>query len=314
MINIKLENNCFIYENDNESKVLLDCANFIANKSRVPLLMSNDNSALPYFLANLHQTYSNLFVEGHAPNDGVDYFLIDILLSAQLIKTSLPVKAAELGCTNGRLSYHLASVIGKFHTASSLCCICDSIGNESGNFWLDMISLVKTAPKLSMLASDYDDTNLSGNHFDIVIINGSVQILDADAILKEAKRLVKTNGILICYVWQQPHVANSLKQAFSSFEEYQMDSNTSIFLVHANAAIEECDAIMEWKKEALYDLSQAEAVLLSSVNKSEIMNLIQKLNQHADFATSHNIVDIKLKSLCTKEKLLIKYLETESHT
>lgn len=314
MINIKLENNCFIYEKNNEHKILLDCTDFMANKSHVPLLSSNDNSAVPYFLANLHQTYSNLFVEGYAPNDGIDYFLIDILLSAQLIKTSLPVKVAELGCTNGRLSYHLASVIGKFNTQSSLCCICDSIGNESGNFWLDMISLVGNTPKLSMLASDYDDTNLSSNHFDFVIINGSVQIFDADAIINEAKRLVKTNGIILCYAWQQPHVANSLKQTFSSFEEYPTNPNTSIILAHANNAINECDPMIEWKKEALYDLSLGETLLLSTSSKDELMNQIQKLEQHADFATLHHIVDIKLKSLRLKEKLLIKYVEMKSHT
>lgn len=311
MININLENNCFVYKKDNESKILLDCNDFMANKSRIPLVSPDIKSVLPFFLANLHQTYLNLFSEELVPNDGADYFLIDILLSAQLIKTSLPVKIVELGCTNGRLSYHLASVIGKFNTNSTLCCICDSIGNESGNFWLDMISLVENAPRLSMLASDYDDTNLCTNHFDIIIINGSVQISDADAMIKEAKRLVKTTGIIICYAWQQPQITNSMKQAFSSIDEYPTNTNVSVLLAHANDAIDECDKIIEWKNKALYDLSLAEAIIFASSTKRELLNIIQKMNQHADFATANNILDIKIKSLELKEKLLMKYVELE---
>lgn len=310
MVNIKFEKNQFVYENDKGSTILLDCNDFIKNKSAVPLFSPGELSlTLPYHLVNLHKTYTNLFEEGYAPNDDAELFLIDILAAAQLMKSSLPAKVAELGCTNGRLSYHLASVMGKMHSNSTLCCICDTIGNESGNAWLDMISLVQNAPRLSMLASDYDETNLSSHHFDMVVINASVQMEDADAVIKEARRLAKTNGMILCYAWKRPDMIQSMKREFAAVEEYPINSNIAILTAYANDARKECDKVTEWKKEAYYDLAQAEAALMASAEGKELVALIQKMNYHAEYATEHKILDIKVKSIEIKEKLLMKYVD-----
>ncbi len=308
MIEIRRENNVLVYKNDNETKPLLDCNNFLENKSRIPLHSENNEMTLPLYLSNLLQTYSNLFEEGHAPNDALDLFLIDSLLSAQLIKTALPVKVLELGCSNGRLSYHLASIIGKFHEQSTLCCVCDSIGNGSNNYWLDMISLVEQAPKLSLLASDYDDTNLADHNFDIVIINGSVLLKQAYSIVKEAQRLIKKDGIIICYAWQQPHLALCFQQAHTLVDIYPTDATSSVLVAKGSAIISITDTLAEWKKEAENDLANAEYALLSSCDKDQLMTYIKKLNHHADTATSNMIIDIKVRVLALKEKLLVQYV------
>lgn len=295
--------------NNKLDEILLNCNDYISNKSRVPMHAPVEGFSLPDFLSNLHQAYGELFVEGHAPNDGEAYSYINALLARELIKTSQPVKVAELGCSNGRLSFHLASVLGRFHPESNLCCVCDSIGNESGNFWLDMISLVEAPPKLSMLASDYDDTNLCNNHFEAVIINGSVSFPNMEAVVKEARRLVKSTGVIICFAWRQPELTDYMKKAFSHVEEYTTDDNTIILFASATNAIEEPDEIAEWKKEFPRDFAYAETLLVSSSDKKELLHSIQQLNHHADIATANQIIDVKCKSLELKEKLLVKYVE-----
>jgi len=290
-------------------EILFDCNDYIANKSRVPLHAPVEGYSLADFLNNLHQAYVELFLEGHAPNDGDAYSYINALLARELIKTSQPVKIAELGCTNGRLSFHLATLLGRFHPDSNLCCVCDSIGNESGNFWLDMVSMVEAPPKLSLHACDYDDTNLCNNHFDAVIINGSITFDNVEAVVKEARKLVKTNGIIICYAWKQPELTAHMKKVFSHIDEYTTDDNTFVLFASATNSIEEHNEITEWKKEFQQDFAHAETLLISNPDKKELLLSIQKLNHHADFATANQIIDIKCKSLELKEKLLVKYIE-----
>lgn len=305
---LTINNNVITYHNGEKSEVLLNPTDFFSNKSRVPLHSLSGESCLPLFLTHLHKKYESLFPEGQTPNETADYFLIDSLLSTQLIKTSHPVKVAEIGCMNGQLSYHLAALIAEFNDTSTLCCICDALGNESGNHWLEMISMVEKTPKLSLVAAEYDDTNLCSGSFDCVIINGSVTLKNTVATIVEAKRLLAPNGTLICYAYKQPSLLNAVKQAFSSFQEYPMNNYTSIIIANATDAFPEPDEIAEWRETAKKDLLFAEATLLQENNKDGLFSLALKLDKHADYATRNGIIDMKLKCLELKEKLLIKYV------
>jgi hypothetical protein len=51
-------------------------------------------------------------------------------------------------------------VLGKFNPESLLCGVSNSFGNAGVNRWLDRIDLIEETPRLSFLASDYDDTHL----------------------------------------------------------------------------------------------------------------------------------------------------------
>lgn len=306
---VEYEDTKFMYVHGEEKKLLIDFWDFFSNKSAVPLMPNDPYLSIPIFLMELQDKYEVFFAGNYVPYDTDDNFLIDVLVSAQLFNTSDPVKLAEFGATNGRLSYHLASVLGKFNPASTLCSVCDSIGNESGNYWLDMISLVENSSQVSFVASDYHDTNLSTEHFDIVVLNGSVKLTNSDAIVKEAIRLLKTNGTLICYACQQPELADSVRKNFSSVEEYPTSSNTTIIVAKGTDVIDESSPINVWKKEAENDILSAEIALLQTCDKGILLQFAKTLNRHADIAVANHIIDIKLKCLELKEKLLIKYVE-----
>lgn len=300
---IKNKNNKFVYVNDEKEKLLLDYTNYILNKTNTPLCL------IPDFLVELQCKYNSLFLNGCAPLDQEDSLLIDILLVAQLIETSHPIKLAEFGATNGQLSYHLASILGKFNKHSTLCSICDCIGNESENIWIDMISLVETSSKVSLIASDYDETSLCTGHFDIVVLNGSVSLGNPDTVTREALRLLKTNGSLICYAWQQPYLANCVRKHFSTIDEYPTSADTTILVAKGMNAIDPSSMINIWRENAENDIICAEIALAHIFDKTTLFQHAKTLNHHADVATANNVLDIKLKCIKIKEALLKKYID-----
>ncbi|MBQ6886537.1 MAG: class I SAM-dependent methyltransferase [Lachnospiraceae bacterium] len=226
-----VENNAFIYVEKEEKKVLLDCRDYLSNKSRIPMHSFTDDLTIPGLLLQLFKSHPQLCEGAVDYNDSLECLLMDVLLVSHLIKSPNPVRVLEIGCENGILSYHLAMILGLFNENSSLCCVCNTIGNNSDNRWLDKISLVEFMPRISMLAADYDETNLESKHFDIVIINGTSCFMEPLAMIEEAMRLVKDAGRVICYVNQQPLLESSFKMQFEKREEYFLTAQTTIMVV-----------------------------------------------------------------------------------
>lgn len=230
---LTVENNKFIYEERNTKRVLLDCNDYLSNKSRIPMHSFDNDLTIPGLLLQLFKWHKQLCANQSEDSDVMEALLIDVLLTAFFIKTPMSKRVLEIGCTKGVLSYHLATLLGRFNVESSLCCVCNKIGNSSNNSWLDMISLVEKVPGLSMLASDYDVMPLESKYFDIVIINGTEDFEEPYPVISEAKRLVKDEGIVMCYADCQPLLESSFKLFFSEREEYLLTGQRSILVTNA---------------------------------------------------------------------------------
>ena len=102
------------------------------------------------------------------------------------------------------MSFHLAYLMGQYNRKSLLCGICDSIGNESGNQWLDRVSLVQEPPELAFSVMDYDEKLIQEKSFDLVIINGREQFREPQAVVENAFRVLKDAGAVLCYEKEQP--------------------------------------------------------------------------------------------------------------
>jgi len=310
MYDVQLIDNTLRYVSNEKQTIILNFNNFFANKSCLSLQATDRSYSLPFILYDLKTQYENLSLNEENLKDTTDYFLIDALLSAYLITTSQPVKIAEIGCTNGRLSFHLSTIIGKFNEQSTLCCISNTIGNESGNQWLDMISQAEVSPNLSFMATDYHDTNLNSEHFNIVVINNSVVLNNTDAIVSEAVRILKPNGFLICYAKQD--LVRSIKDVASSYEEYPVSSDTSVLVVRKKDVTIKPDELYLWKTQAEKDCLLAEIVLQEDINTDRLFAYIQTLDSHATIAAKNGFVDIKVNCLLKKEKLLKKYVDIKN--
>ena len=204
-------------------KILLDCNQFLYNKSRVPFHSLDDTPTISDIILGLLDEYGNLYEGTDQYILGFYYTLINVLITAEHIKSSKPKKILEIGCQNGVLSYHLASMLGKLHPESLLYGISDTIGNESENLWLDYICRIESLPQLAFAAVDYDNTNLRDEHFDVVIINGSEYIENPKQVIEEAVRVTKSEGKIVCFAQEQPLLENMFQLFLNNVEKYTLD-------------------------------------------------------------------------------------------
>lgn len=190
----------FIYTDSGQEKIILDLNDFMINKSRIPFHSVKGDRTVMDILASLMDDHGGVSRETGEGNYLAEYTLLDTLILQHAVRTSKPVKAVELGCGNGVLSYHLGTILGILNKESELNCVYNTIGNGSENIWIDAISQIneEEQPNIRFLASDYDNTMLEGMAFDIVIINASNSIDNLRGTIEEAKRLAKIGGMIIC--------------------------------------------------------------------------------------------------------------------
>lgn len=230
MISFAIKNNQFIYGDTTHKKVLLDCENYLYNKSRIPL---HDDEGM----TNILELLLGLFEEGGGTHPGakeqemrVYYTMVDAIVTAEHIKTAEPKKVLELGCGRGILSYHLATIIGKLHPESLLYGINNTIGNESGNLWLDYIVQVEELPRIAFAAVDYEDTQLGKEQFDITILNECEQMEETKKIVEEAIRVTKPGGKIICLANHQPLLEAMFKLLLPEHEVYFPEEEIKILV------------------------------------------------------------------------------------
>ena len=175
-------NSKFIYEDKGgDAKLLLDCGNYLTNKSRIPMhrLAGMDCLTIPDLLLGL--------LEREKKNgDDLEFpaALTDILLASRLVKNPRPVNVLEYGSMTGRISLHLAEVLGAFNEESVLVCAYDTIEPE----WMERMTQAERLPKLSFFAGDFGNIKLSEHYFDIVVINGMVNYLQPEEVINDALR------------------------------------------------------------------------------------------------------------------------------
>lgn len=302
---LNFKDNVISYTENGHTQVLLNFKRFLDNKSRVSMhALTNDKPVMQDFIIRLMENHQEIAGSIDESGNEQEYLLLIILLISLLIPTSLPVKVAELGCTNGIMSYYLASVLGHFHPDSSLCCVSDVIGNSSGNQWLDKITLATEVPKLSMMASDYDDTQLAENHFDIVVINGTVLFHNPEAVIREAEQLAKKGGIIFCYACDSPLLEHYFQMHFPERNEYSLKANVRIMTAECSR---ECWKNQErdiWKEEAAACLKEGEAMLNSNPKIEEIRQMAKKMEDFTKQAMDRGELDWKIGLIDMKERLL----------
>lgn len=215
----------FIYKEQDLEKVLLDCSNYLSNKSRISMhrLPDTESFTIPELLIKLLKKEQEC-------GEGLEAqtALIDILLSSCLIKSAHPVKVLEYGSMQGDISLHLAEVLGAFHEESVLVCAYDTIEPA----WMEKIAQAEYLPKLSFLAGDFGNLQLQQRGYDIIVINGMVNYLNPEEIISDALHLVKEDGILICYSDSPPLLESTFKLYFDKLDEYEITPSQKVLLDH----------------------------------------------------------------------------------
>lgn len=310
MSSITVEGNQFLFQNEKKQVVLLDVKDFMANKSRLPMHTLTGDLTIPGLLSDLKEKHKSIG-EGTDESE-FSALLLDILLTSYFIRSSAPLKVLEIGSVSGVLSYHLAALLGKLNRESRLCCVSNVIGNESANHWLDRISMVEQLPNLSMVAADYEDTQLRTDHFDIVILNGTTGFEKPYETIREAERLVKKGGILLCHAKDAPLLESNFKLIFSQREEYEiLPQETILVTVYPGYS---------WGQEKQPDLAVEVSELYDTLQQTletascpeEIRPCVHRIDQCVDRAVSTYDIRRKVELIQLKELVLDYILNMES--
>ena len=215
------KDNRFVYSGEFGETVLIDFNKYLENFSRVPFHNINDGPSLPGYIMDLQNWHKSLDMEEQKMYQY--YTLIDVLMTAYHVKSSDPKKVLVIGCQDGILCYHLGFLLGRLHPESLMYCVSNTIGNNSESLWLECISLIEKLPQLAFAATDYHDTNLKDNNFDMVIVNGNVGIDNIEEVLKEGYRVLKKGGMMISYSPNAEIINSNFKSLFEQIDEYVLD-------------------------------------------------------------------------------------------
>ena len=297
---------------DKGAKILFNATNYLNNKSRVPMhSFSEEGDTIPHFLMNMMGKNKKLFSNITTVNEFV-YCIINSLVAAHLVTSAAPMKVAEFGSTNGDISYNLTETLGKINPKSTLCLISDRIGNESNNNCLNYITQAEAYPEFQMLYSDYTATNLPDELFDVVVINGDVCFEDSYKVIKEAERVTKKDGLIICWTSGDYLLESTFKLIFSEREEYEVTPKEKILTVRKPA--------VSWSN-CTADAPYAGLVKLVADLRTEIHSnepatyrpYIKQLNQYIDIAIEKYDIQRKLQLIELKEAVLyyMTHLSTE---
>ncbi len=292
MRKVTYEEGNLIFIDGDKRNVLLDTGHLMLNRSRYPMQpMGDGRNDIPSLIVDLAKDHEEI---GGRKEDLFAAYLLDILLASYLIRTSAPLKVLEIGATSGILSYHLATLMGKLNKESTLCCVSNVIGNTSENYWLDRVSLVEETPNLSILVSDYEDTQLETAHFDIVVLNGAERFDKPYETIREAERLIKKDGVLLCHVKDAPLLESCFKLVFPERREYEISQQEMILAVTdpGNSWEQEKLPVLEDEvSKLLYGLRQ---VIGSGCRPEKAGSFIQEIDRCVDLAMEYLDIDRKV--------------------
>lgn len=293
MSSLEVTNGQFVFSGQLEKKILLDCSKFLDNKSRVSMhrLPGQDHIIIPELLADL------LARERENGEDlAFSSFLIDAVLAARLIRTASPVRALEYGSKDGRLSWHLAELLGTFHEESSLVCAYDAIEPQ----WLERILWARCLPRLSYLSGDFGKLSLTEKFFDIVLVNGLVNFFNPYEVMSDVLRLVHPRGIIMCYIKMSPLLESTFKMYFEKREEFEISPTEKLLIAKAeDMCWEQCGTPDFECRQDVTDLGQ-----VSAMGREEAEQAVVKLKAKIQSASNAGDTERKIRLLAWKEQLV----------
>lgn len=223
---ISIANNCFYID----SELILNCNDRLHNYSRVPghriedtgvktiseLVIENSKLHKDLFCGTPNMVYQNAC------------FLCDCIIADLFMHKGEPLKAAEIGCNNGLLTAHFAPLLSAFDPNAKYVCVSNTIGNESNNIWLDIISQINTPEGFAFIASDFSETFLCDSFFELVVINGTTQLSDPIAVVKEAMRITSENGHVLCLSSKNFILEDAFYLFFDEIKEWRFRDGVTV--------------------------------------------------------------------------------------
>ncbi len=226
MSTLRFKASQFIFIDKNGERLLLDCSDFLSNKSSVSMhrLPGQEFTTIPDLILDLYAKEEDL-----PELYRFQTYLLDVLLARQLIRSPKPVRMLEYGSLDGRVSYHLAAMLGTFNEESLLVCAYDAIEPE----WQERIADVDKPPRLAYYAGDFGSIELKERSFDMILLNGITNFERPELVLQDAIKLLRPDGVMIALVNDTPFLESAFKLHFETRDEYEIIPTHSILMAQA---------------------------------------------------------------------------------
>lgn len=302
MGNIIYDEKKFIYESEAGRQTLLDLRRTLDNKSNIPIIEVEGREVTVLTLIDRLQQFHPQ-IDAEAEKNQLGYVLMDFLLCRLLMRSTRPLRVAEFGCTQGIMSFHLAYLMGQYNRKSLLCGICDSIGNESGNQWLDRVSLVQEPPELALSVMDYDEKLIQEKSFDLVIINGREQFREPQAVVENAFRVLKDAGAVLCYEKEQPILTEALFDGTEEPEIFPVDNEVRVSCLE-HGFFQEQFHEEPGEEEYLRTVNAAERLLIEGADKSRMREGYRRVDACLERVMRQEHTDWKLRLIELEEEIL----------
>ncbi len=222
-----------------DDEVIINVKDYIHNVSRVPLTYAGEDK----------QTIVDLLREikkkCEEANIGTRYekyigllYVVVLLASSFFLNKGEPLKIAEIGSNSGVLSMLIAPLLKAFDPEAEYVCISNAIGNESGVEWVDRIATVEAPSGLSFLVSDFHNTKLRDDHFDLTIINGTQGMPLPLETIREAERITGKEGVIFCISDDQDLLDDGFRLLTNEHKEYRFMARRVIHIATKKAFLE----------------------------------------------------------------------------
>ena len=156
-----------------------------------------------------------------------------------------------------------------------------------------------------MMYSDYEKTNLGDEVFDIVILNGSAYFTNHYNVIKEAERITKKNGLLLCCSCGDFLLESIFKLIFTSREEYCLTSSDVILSAQKNGTSWESSLSESHLSKLPVVLQRLKNILLASEeNLAPDRQIRQELETLISASMDEYNIPLKVQLINLKEALL----------
>lgn len=310
MNGLKIDGCSMIYEDAlGEKHVLIDGIHTIRNVSRIPLQNFDNNKALIEYLVEIQEQYE--VKSRNSQEHTMIPFIMNCIVANYLIETPFSVKALEIGCTTGMVSWNLVNVLRLFHPKSSLCCVSDVIGNGTSDLWLNEVVDVINEFKMSLLVSDYDEMPLESSSFQVVVINGIVPNKSQIDAMQEVFRVLAKDGIMVCDVKGDiMGMETKLYKLVFKYERILINMNEAIYIIRQGDVIIEKENNLSQRYQMICEKAKffLESEVCQIKERKELNYFVDEVKLAINDAIDRNEIEIKLALIALKRKLIEKYI------
>lgn len=213
---------CYLKE-----KLIINTNDYLYNKSNIPFHLFDEYGCINNLKGRVFNgicisTIKQSFDIYQPSKEIVDCnFLIVYLVATYITHITHSVKTAMFNCYDS-LIFSLTSIIGMYNSKSQATIIENEIIDNGKNDYLGAISVVQTPPDISLCVSDYNNTNLQSDCFDIVVVQGDILNETTVSKIDETERIFKDTGMIIYILDNKPEIEFLLKERYSDYELYDV--------------------------------------------------------------------------------------------